>query len=204
MANTRHISPVKDNIDKQRTYTTMLTRYNLAMKDGFYLEAILVDYAMMEDRLRSFIYHVGGFASRLSRKLDTDAGEKLLSMVNEYKPTKKLDIDNISGKINIVRAVLLWEESCEGDLTDRYLKALKNKIESLDVGGLLDTLKSIESWKDYRNECIHSVMNKNIDSLGEEVAAKADEGMKLARFLDSQVRILKKKNVVRRAAGLKA
>jgi hypothetical protein len=47
-------------------------------------------------------------------------------------------------------------------------------------------------------------MNKNIDSLGDEVAVKANEGMKLARFLDSQVKILKKKNVVRKAAGLKA
>lgn len=202
MTNTRIISPVKDNIDKQKTYATMLNRYSLAMKDGFYLEAILIDYAMMEDRLRSFIYHIGGLVDRNAIKIAGRSRKYLKEMMASYDPKGNLGVTNISGKIKVVRAVLSWEEKCEGVPDDRYLKALKDRLESLDIGGLLDTLKSIEGWKGYRNECIHSVMNKNIDNLGEEVAIKADEGMKLARFIDSQVKILKKRDVIRRAAGL--
>ena len=202
--NERIIKPVSDNIDKQRTYTTMLTRYNLAMKDGFYLEAILIDYAMMEDRLRSFIYHIGGLVDRSSIKIVGKCKKHLKDMVLSYDPKGNLGISSITGKLRIVRAILSWEENCEGTPDDKYLKVLKSRLESLDIAGLYDMLKEIENWNGYRNECIHSVMNKNIDSRGDEVAVKANEGMKLARFLDSQVKILKKKNVVRKAAGLKA
>ena len=55
----RLIDPVNDNKDKENTYRTNLRRYNKAMKEGFYFEAMLIDYAMMEDRLRSFLYHIG-------------------------------------------------------------------------------------------------------------------------------------------------
>ena len=55
----RRITPVTDNKDKKLTYSHNLKRYNKAMRDGFYFEAILISYAMMEDRLRSFLYHMG-------------------------------------------------------------------------------------------------------------------------------------------------
>ena len=89
---------------------------------------------------------------------------------------------------------------CTND--DDYLKALRADIDKLDVDGLLEILDAIESWCHYRNECIHSVMNKNVDSLGEEIAKKAEDGMTYARFIDSQVKLLKKKNLSRRALRL--
>lgn len=50
MAN-RTIQPVTDNRDKQRTYSEQMGRYARAMRGAFYLEALLIDYAMLEDRL---------------------------------------------------------------------------------------------------------------------------------------------------------
>ena len=63
--NTRLISPVTDNIDKQRTYREQMGRYKRAMQEGFYFEAMLISYATIEDRLFSMLYHM---AFRKNRK----------------------------------------------------------------------------------------------------------------------------------------
>ena len=60
----RIISPVNDNAEKQLTYRKMMGRYNMAIKYGFYYEAIMIAYAMIEDRLRAMIYHMGFLANR--------------------------------------------------------------------------------------------------------------------------------------------
>ena len=190
-----------DRSMKQKTDREMLGRYRLAMKDGFYLEAILIDYAMMEDRLRSFLYYIGGLQKRDDLSIKGKAKPYLKRMVLDYDPKGNLGIRSISGKKRIAKAVLNWEESSHRLNDDKYLKALRSDIEKLDVGGLLDTLTKIEAWCNYRNECIHSVMNKNMDSLESGIAQKAEEGMAYARFLDEQVKILKKRNQARRSLG---
>ena len=199
----RLIQPVADNIDKQRTYRDMLGRHNLAMKYGFFLEAILIDYAMMEDRLRSLIFYIGGLQNRDDLSIKGKAKKYLKRMVLDYNPKGNLGIKTISGKRQIIRAVLNWEESSYSTDDDKYLKALRSDIEKLDIGGLLDTLAEIEAWCDYRNECIHSVMNKNMDSLKSGIAQKAEEGMIYGRFLDAQVKLLKGRKQTRKSLGLK-
>jgi hypothetical protein len=79
---------------------------------------------------------------------------------------------------------------------------LKSLLERIDIGGMLDVLKSLEPWLDYRNEIIHASMNKNIDSLYEQLGAKVEEGMEYARFIDEQVRILKRDNRVRKKMNM--
>lgn len=202
MSNQRKIQPVKDMKDKQYTYRTMLSRYNAAMKYGFYLEALLIDYALMEDRLRSFIYHIGGLKDHNAYKIHKLIGRYLLPIVRTYDPNGNLGISNISGKKRIVRALVKWEETPRDPAEDRYLRTLRSGLEELDIDGLLQTLNDIDEWCDYRNECIHAVMNKNIDSLDSEIEARAAQGMQYARFLDTQVTTIKSRNAIRRAAGL--
>lgn len=60
----RRIAPVADNTEKKATYQEQMRRYRKAMKDGFYFEAMLIDYAVLEDWLRSMLYHAAFFASR--------------------------------------------------------------------------------------------------------------------------------------------
>lgn len=43
MESERQIKPVKDNIDKQRTYREHKGRYKRAMENEFYFEALLID-----------------------------------------------------------------------------------------------------------------------------------------------------------------
>lgn len=68
---------------------------------------------------------------------------------------------------------------------------------------MLNTLKMIEDWCKYRNEVVHALMNKNIDSLRSELCDKAIEGMELANRLDTYVRDMKKGNKVRKSASIR-
>ena len=51
---------------------------------------------------------------------------------------------------------------------------------------------------DYRNEIIHGLLNKDMDSLYNELDIKVETGMKIARYFDSQCKLIKKNNKIRR------
>ena len=201
----RRITPVADNTDKQATYQELMRRYKKAMKDGFYFEAMLIDYAMLEDRLRSMLYHAAFFANRDAKGCWKKTKPYFTRFVQQYKRDSEKDtlgITNISEKIKIVRSMLRWV--VEGDAvnqSDRYLKKLNYQCESLDIGALFETLDDIQDWCDYRNEIVHALLNKNITGVYAELEAQAENGMKYARVIDSQVRILKKGNIVRKSVN---
>ena len=201
----RRIAPVANNTEKQATYQEQMRRYKKAMKDGFFFEAMLIDYAMLEDRLRSMLYHAAFFASRDKTSCWKKTKPYFQQFVLEYKNEKEnesLGVTNISGKIKVVRSMLRWV--VEGDAvnqSDRYLKKLNYQCESLDIGALFETLDDIQDWCDYRNEIVHALLNKNITGVYAELEAQAENGMKYARVIDSQVRILKKGNIVRKSVN---
>ena len=203
----RKIEPVTDNQDKSNTYKTNIRRYNKAMKEGFYYEAILIDYAMMEDRLRSFLYHMGLLNSRDSYKADVDKAKKSLKgIIQTYKRPKENDffsISNITGKMKIIRCTLIWAEQELVDCNDKYLLVLRKQFDKyIDTGSLAETLGEIEDWCAYRNEIIHALMNKSIENIELELAVKAEDGMRLCRELDSQVDKLKNGNKIRKSINL--
>lgn len=203
----RQIKPVHDNKDKQNTYRTWMGRYLKAMQYEFYYEAIFIDYAMLEDRLKSFLFHIGAYYDRESYKANKGEAVKYLkSIVSEYKNRNEkdgLNVSNISGKRKIIRCVLKWSLESENiDKKQKYLSALRYQCESLDTETFLEELEKIEKWCEYRNELIHALMNKNVDSTQMQIAERAAEGMELARYIDSQVRIIKKRNKIRKSINL--
>lgn len=201
------ISPVSDNQDKRNTYQINVRRYNKAVKEGFYFEALLIDYAMMEDRLRSFLYHMGLLNTRDSHKADVKKVKKSLkSIIQKYKRSGESDnfsIISISGKMKIIRCTLLWAEEELGDCDDKYLLSLRSQIDKyIDAERLMKALNDIEKWCEYRNEIIHALMNKNIDSMNQDLAFQTEEGMRLCREIDSQVDRLKTGNRIRKSIKL--
>ena len=202
----RNIAPVKDNLDKQRTYAQEKGRYKSAMKYGFYLEAMMIDYALLEDRLRSILYHIGFLPNRKSMSVWKKARPYFEEIVSSYKGDKEnnsLGITNISGKAKIVRTILLWVSNTSGGYQDhKHLSLVKAQCEGLDIDAFLSALDDIKNWCDYRNEIVHALMNKNLESIEGELASKAEEGMRLANFLDAQVRIIKQGNRIRRGVNL--
>lgn len=201
----RTIEPVKDNRDKQRTYQEQLKKHKRAMTGEFYFEAIMIDYALMEDRLHSMLYHMGFLADRLDIKLYKKHRPLLVEMVTACmgaEATKKLGISNITGKLKLVRSVAHWAANSAQEQPDPYRTALRSRCRELDLQELERTLDAVVNWCEYRNEIVHAMMNKNMDSLSQFLRERAEEGLKLARTLDSQLRILKKRSKIRTGAGL--
>lgn len=204
--NERKIIPVKDNIDKQRTYAKEKARYRMAIEKEFYLEAMMIDYALLEDRLRSFLYHIGFLPNRKAIRVWKMARSYFEEIVNQYKNEKEnssLGITNISGKMKIVRSILLWVDNTKGGYqNNQHLILLKRQCESLDIDAFLHVIMEIEEWCKYRNEIVHALMNKNLESIETELKAKAEEGLYLANFLDAQVKIVKARNKIRKGINL--
>lgn len=197
----RQIKPVSDRKNKQQSYQNLLGRYSKAMKEGFYFEAILITYSMLEDRLIAFLYYCGFFETRESLKLSKKVKLDIANIIYpEGAPNKWPTFNCISTKVMFLRILLNWANTViEKDIADnKYLIGLKNQLEGIDIGGMLDSFDKLDNWLAYRNEIVHSLMNKNILSLNDSLKGKVEEGMVIARFIDNQERILKKNGVVRK------
>lgn len=206
--------------EKYETYRAEMARLKVALQQGFYFEAMLIEYALLEDRLRSFVYHAGLLQNRKASHLlpGKNAVRKDFNRIAQRVKTWKLEdgkeagntsnferlsVNKISDKIFIVRTIVLWSSELES-LPDesRYLQALRGQCESLDAAALLETLDAIDTWRMYRNEVIHSLMNKRMESVQQKLSEQVEQGVQLARQLDAQVTILKKNNRIRKAARL--
>lgn len=220
MPKQRVISPVETMQEKYETYRAEMARLKGALQQGFYFEAMLIEYALLEDRLRSFVYHAGLLQNRKASHLlpGKNAVRKDFNRIAQRVKTWKLEdgketgntsnferlsVNKISDKIFIVRTIVLWSSELES-LPDesRYLQALRGQCESLDAAALLETLDVIDTWRMYRNEVIHSLMNKRMESVQQKLSEQVEQGVQLARQLDAQVTILKKNNRIREAARL--
>lgn len=220
MPKQRVISPVETMQEKYETYRAEMARLKGALQQGFYFEAMLIEYALLEDRLRSFVYHAGLLQNRKASHFlpGKNAVRKDFNRIAQRVKTWKLEdgketgntsnferlsVNKISDKIFIVRTIVLWSSELES-LPDesRYLQALRGQCESLDAAALLETLDGIDTWRMYRNEVIHSLMNKRMESVQQKLSEQVEQGVQLARQLDAQVTILKKNNRIREAARL--
>ena len=194
------IKRAKDNTERQLTYKQQLGRYSKAMKYGFYFEAMLITYSMLEDRLKSFLYHCGFFDNRNTLSVSKKVKNDVKTILFEGEPSKWTTLNNISTKMQYTRLLLIWANTVKNkDIKDNeYYCLLKSSLEGLDIGAFLKTLDDLNSWISYRNEVMHASMNKNIDSLYENLSEKVAEGMEIARFIDSQVKTLKTDGSIRK------
>lgn len=202
------IPAVENRSQKQLTYQKQMTRYKQAMNHEFYLEALLITYAMLEDRLKSFLYYIGAIRNVNDKKLTVSKTKNVLRTMyfgsEEASRNKKIDIDNISVKEKLIRKTLEW--SCEqvGKPEEYYLEVLKQEYEGcLDIDGLLQTLEEIDQWRNYRNEVIHGLLNKDMNCLDSNLCNQVENGMKYARYLDGQIKQLKKNNRIRKNMRIK-
>ena len=117
---------------------------------------------------------------------------------DEAAENKKLTFDNISCKEKMIRATLNWAISSDSIVSGTYLDVLRSEYQKcLDMDGFLNTLDHIDQWLKYRNEVIHGLFNKNAACLNESIREEVEAGMRYARFIDSQVKALKKKDAIR-------
>ena len=114
--------------------------------------------------------------------------------------------ENPNGKITLVVAskpgVFALERAAKAGVEGCVVRRKDYATSEEFDAALLETLDAIDTWRMYRNEVIHSLMNKRMESVQQKLSEQVEQGVQLARQLDAQVTILKKNNRIRKAARL--
>lgn len=209
---------VRNNLEKHQQYSKEYSRLNKALNLGFYLEAVAIDYAIIEDRLVAFL-HYAGIVSRSNPSLKVNKQvypymRKLL----QKGPTDNIKVKDISVKMELIRALLSLTEAeatqididvaeyatttgrtrhfvKEGYMLDLY-KLVNERINKKSIITIFDDLNA---WKFDRNNLIHALLNKTASSSEETKRTCAYHGYDIAREIDDMlVKPFKENNNIRR------
>jgi hypothetical protein len=102
--------PLENNQQKYENYKEQFKRLNRALADGFNLEAMFIEYAIMEDRTESILRHAEKWEayikSRHGWEPNIDSKIKYIQKIAENK--KSLAHKYFSG--NLLNDILAWKE----------------------------------------------------------------------------------------------
>ena len=90
---------IKENMQKYANYRTQMERLKKALAQQFYLEAIFIEYAILEDRLESILRHSGSWNPKpetfysldFKRKRVAKMAEEKKSLAQKYFPADLTD-----------------------------------------------------------------------------------------------------------------
>ena len=201
----RIIAPVDNRTDKYTTYKVQMSRYQRAMRSECYLEALMIDYACFEDRLRYMMYYLGILRTENQLKFGrSDTDDAFKTIIDTWlKADEDRVISHIAGKRNIIKAVMLMINRNLPD-SKSHVQIVLCKLLAGDnhIQEILNLFDDIEDWCAYRNEVVHSLLNKKVNNLDDHLAKKAEWGFLLFRRLDNLVRWVQRKKI-RKQLGLK-
>ena len=134
-----------DNQQKYENYTEQFRRLNKALSNGFNLEAMFIEYAIMEDRTESILRHGGYWEAYMKKRGNRDAtiNSKITYIQGKANADDKLLHKYFAD--DLLDRVLLWKED-----RNRLIHALlKQQLTDDDViriaqegGELVKTLRS--------------------------------------------------------------
>ncbi len=113
------------NQKKYENYREQMGRLKKALKEHFYLEAIFIEYAILEDRLEAVLRHAGRWHPKEGEHVSIDRKAKLVAKLAEEKknPAHKYFPPELTD------AVLAWK-----DKRNRLIHALlKQDVHSEDL-----------------------------------------------------------------------
>ncbi len=114
-----------DNMQKYENYKEQMGRLKRALNSHFYLEAIFIEYAIMEDRLESGLRHAGRWNPKPDEFISLNRKVTLVRKMSEQK--KSLAQKYFSQEL--LDDILLWKED-----RNRMIHALlKQNIHSEDL-----------------------------------------------------------------------
>ena len=203
--------------EKQMAYTQEYRRLKKALQEEFYLEAIAIGYAIIEDRLVAFFHHAG-IISRQNEALAINRPiYPYMRVLMGLDKDASIKIKDISVKMDLIRKILSLTEDKAAQIDNdvalaadsrkkraalrkNYMVSLQKQIEkTIDREIVLTILDRLEPWRNERNQLIHALLSKTVTS--SETARKecAHTGQDLARGIDdSLVKPFKKNNRIRK------
>lgn len=189
----RFIEPVKDNISKQITYQELNKKCKQALKDNNYETVILLTYAMIEDRLLSFLHYMYIIDRNNNIYYPTKEIDTIIRPLLKYKEDSNIKqvykIFNISTKLKILKLFT------NNNSNIQYLLDCKNIIDiNIGIDNYNKLLDDITTWIKYRNEIIHSSFNKDINDLNNKIISISKEGYRLSKLLSNYTNKIKTNN----------
>ena len=189
----RFIEPVKDNISKQITYQELNKKCKQALKDNNYETVILLTYAMLEDRLLSFLHYMYIIDRNNNIYYPTKEIDTIIRPLLKYKEDSNIKqgykIFNISTKLKILKLFT------NNNSNIQYLLDCKNIIDiNIGIDNYNKLLDDITTWIKYRNEIIHSSFNKDINDLNNKIISISKEGYRLSKLLSNYTNKIKTNN----------
>ena len=181
----------------------MITRHKEAVKHGFCFEALLIDYAILEDRLVAFLWAAGVMNDMDNFSFGNKNNKaQLRTLYNSYMKEDKIPrLQNIGTKINVILSLIDFSQQGY-DGADRYLLALHKGMNDLNLQKISENLALLKDWLKYRNEVIHGAMTKDIYALYENIEEKAVQGLAYARVIDNEAKKLMRRDYIRKAVKM--
>lgn len=197
---TPEFPPVSDNQEKNMAYKDQMERFKQARASGFYFEGIFILYAVMEDRLSSFLFHAG-ISNNKRDKLTTNKNVRpwLDSILNDGgKNTSGLN--KMSRKVSITQQLLIWASSYPRDEpSPAYADALAMQIRrTARVEDIPATLNALLTWCESRNVLVHALLNTNPVNQKEALLELIKDGEVINRQLKNFVKSFQVRNTIRR------
>ena len=188
---------IKNNMDKYQAYKTQIAKYNRAIEEGFYYEATLISYAIMEDRMLAFLDKIGFVnITTTPKKVELSTTEAVRPFLRSLVGEKNIDVRNISAKRRLIASIITMRYEEAEQYAQQMIQSDKPFQElymDIDESGIdreetLEILTKIADWCDRRNSLIHSMLNiKTGDTFDDEVETLAKESVILWRFLDNKL-----------------
>lgn len=193
---------VKSGKEKQSVYATEYKRLSKALKEQFYLEAVAIGYAIIEDRLVAFLHHAG-IVTRGNPELKINKSvypymRKLLRKDDKYI----FYIKDIGVKTSLIEALLNMtsEQANEIDSSvgeclqnmkhkksvakNGYMNALFEQMNAIERAETCATLRKIDEWRKDRNQLIHALLSKTVASAYDTKKKCAEDGLFISRDID--------------------
>ncbi|MBR3641310.1 MAG: hypothetical protein IKN53_04700 [Oscillibacter sp.] len=131
---------MEKNVEKQERYTVLKTRRKRALAGGFWLEACMIEYAIMEDRTSSILYYgkvckdpysVKKMLRNKLNAIDTQIGKKhpILSKKVDRALIAEIGawIENRNDMVH--RACTLYDEDAAKELAE-WGKLLSDRLDN--------------------------------------------------------------------------
>lgn len=188
------------NIQKQDAYRVECGRLKKALEYGFYLEAVSIEYALIEDRLNALLYY-SGIVSRKEKLMITKFTKPYVKYVLNVDDSTRITITQIGVKIDLIRCLLMINEKNAAKIDEsveskrkpgskrrkEYLQTIVHRMDRLDKDVVLELLEQIEDWKNKRNVLIHALLNRHSEASDDAKRECAKEGELLFRALDDKL-----------------
>ncbi len=121
------LTPHVDNMQKYDNYREQMGRLKKALKNYFYLEAIFIEYSIMEDRLESILRHAGVWENMIEKERKQKKREDVfISIETKIRKISELarrknSLENKYFSVDLMESVKSWKEN-RNPLTHALLK----------------------------------------------------------------------------------